>query len=427
MAFSPSGQLLAAGIDDSVTLWNTTTGAAVGDFPRETLCSFAFSPNGQILAVSTTDDVTLWNVSTTQVYSKLNLNYPTAVAFSPDERFLACGMLDATVMLFNARHATARDFAMPSVNLLTFSADGSLLALQSHEKLDLWNVKTGEVHRSWDGPVPVVAFSPDGSLLVYSEGDSVLMFRNDNRFSDCVAMTGHLDYVRDIIFSPDSMIIATASDDKTVRLWAVEDGTERRVLYGHTNRVITVTFSSDGDFLASGSRDKTVRLWHVNSGAERGIFKGHSDVVVRVAFSTDGTLVSSASQDGTIRIWSPCTCEQLYVIHGFYNIMWLKFSADARILTTNHSAHRLPLLSLPASAADHSSASSYALAVQDQWLTCNVERLLWLPPQYRTDTVATHDRTIALKCKSGGFVVMVFDFSSGRPWEDMTGSRGAEC
>jgi hypothetical protein len=223
------------------------------------------------------------------------------------------------------------------------------------------------------------------------------------------------------------MIIATASYDDTVRLWTVEDRTERRVLYGHTDSVRAVAFSLDGELLASGSSDITVRLWHVNSGARCGIMKGHTGAVAHVAYSRDGTLVGSKSEDRTFRLWSPRTSEQLYVIHDrdMRLINWLKFSADARIISTNKSAHQLSPLSSSATAEDESLDLSYALAIQNRWLTCNFEHLLWLPPQNRTEMVATHDLTIALGLEWGEFIVMAFDFLSGRPWEDMTVRRGA--
>jgi hypothetical protein len=103
---------------------------------------------------------------------------------------------------------------------------------------------------------------------------------------------------------------------------------------------------------------------------------------------------------------------------------WLKFSANGQTLTKNRSAYRLPPLLSSAPAAAASPDTSYALAVINQWLTCDLENLLWIPRHYRTPVVATLDEAVALGTDSGEIIVMRFDFSRGRPWEDMT-SRSA--
>ncbi len=99
---------------------------------------------------------------------------------------------------------------------------------------------------------------------------------------------------------------------------------------------------------------------------------------------------------------------------------WLKFSPNGRIITTNASAHRLPLLSSTAPATDTSADRSYALAISDNWLTCDVENLILIPPQYRTEYEETSGQAVALGLSSGEVVVMSFNFSRGPPWEDMT-------
>ncbi len=128
MALWSSGQLLTVGTVELLRLWNSTTGAAVGEFSRKKPLTVAFSRNSQSLAALYDNEGTLWNVTMRQVSSKFNGFSASAVAFSPDGRFLALGMTDGTVRLTNARPATAWAFETRSLSSLTFSADGSLLA-----------------------------------------------------------------------------------------------------------------------------------------------------------------------------------------------------------------------------------------------------------------------------------------------------------
>jgi hypothetical protein len=91
-------------------------------------------------------------------------------------------------------------------------------------------------------------------------------------------------------------------------------------------------------------------------------------------------------------------------------------------MTTNNSVHRLPVFQSSAAATGESTNTSYLLAVVDGWLTCNLEPLLWIPPLYRSNIVATNDQAIALGLQSGHILTMSFDFSSRQPWEDAVAS-----
>jgi hypothetical protein len=101
------------------------------------------------------------------------------------------------------------------------------------------------------------------------------------------------------------------------------------------------------------------------------------------------------------------------------HVRWLKFSADGRFVTSDIGARRLPVLSSAVAAAGAAAASSYALAVEEQWLTCDLERLLWFPSHFRPAIVATSNQTIALGQAAGDVITMSFDFSSERPWEEV--------
>jgi hypothetical protein len=218
---------------------------------------------------------------------------------------------------------------------------------------------------------------------------------------------------------PAGNILAVATDVK-VTLWISRTRAQWRTLYGHSAFVNRVIFLPNGDILASGSDDKTVRLWQLESGAACCILRGHSCAILSVSFLPDGSLVGSASKGASIRIWNPCTCEQLYRVYGHHNPMWLKFSTNSRTLTTNRGAYQIPLLTSSASAGDASPGTSYALALVCWWLTCDLENLIWISHQYSTRVMATGNEIVALGLRLGEVIVMAFDFSRRRPWEDMT-------
>ncbi len=435
VAFSINGHLFAFGSAAGTTLWNTMTGAIMSSFSDCPTRSLTFSPNGQFLVYASNDGVTLRQVKKDESSSMLGGNRASAVSFSPDEKVVAVGLLDHSIRLLNVNLGTAPvvcDCRHPPIQSLHFSADGSLLALGSlGGTVNIVDTKTGAVLGTWNGAEATdygrtpLTFSPDSTLLAIPSPGEGLTLIKVHAPAASVKIRGHLASKTDLAFSPNGRIIAAASGE-TVKLWTVETGAEWRTLYGHSKAVHAVTFSPTGDILASGSDDKTIKIWQADRGEERRMIRvGYCTTCL--SFSPDGSLLGSYLGYSAVRIWSPLTCELLYTVSDVPGGRWLKFSPNGRVLTTDRGAHRLPLLSPSATAADASADPSYALALMNDWLTCDLENLIWIPPHFRTSEVATSDQVIAFGLGSGEVVVLSFDFSRGRQWEeweDMT-SRSA--
>jgi WD40 repeat protein len=425
IVFSPNWQLLAVMSEvQFIGLWNTTTGAAIlfktnSYFYR---FSLAFTPNSQYLASSSdSKSVEIWNVQT-QKHGIVQIeDNVVTIAFSLNGLFIAIGLAAGTIRLLIFSVSSAYEHFDDSITALAFSADGSLLATGWKSRyVGLLSLISGEEnHDEYCDEVDVVALSPDRMQIAVASHHS-LCLGHINEVEASFIMSCHSSYcdLYDVAFSPTGETIATAHSNNLVKFWAAKTRAEIRTLFGHSEDVHAVTFSSCGDILASGSEDKTVRLWQTYNRAQCGILKGHLDSVWRVSFSPNSELLGSSSHNEVL-IWNPRTCEQLYKIHSTICSEWLKFSADSQIITTNNTAYRLPLLLSSAPAGSASTNSSYALAIMDQWITCNMENLLWIPPQYRSEVVATHNLTIALGLLSGEKVIIAFDFSSGRPWEEV--------
>ena len=153
---------------------------------------------------------------------------------------------------------------------LSFSPDGTLLAIGSGTQGSLWKWRTDKVSSSW-GQNGRMLFSPDGTLLAVGNWAEVSLWDVASRRQ--VVTFQPPDDCNSLSFSPDGTLLAVGGDSG-VLLWDVASR-RQAATFQHGDWVSSLSFSPDGALLAIGG-EGGVSVWDVASRRQAATFQ-HDD------------------------------------------------------------------------------------------------------------------------------------------------------
>jgi WD40 repeat protein/serine/threonine protein kinase len=365
VAFSPDGKRLAS-TSNGIKVWDAQTGQELLSLDVSGSWTVAFSPDGKRLASTNngrpankegpvTRDVKIWDAQTGQELLTLPFQETKrdvwCVAYSPDGQRIAAagGGLDeqnnsypADLKVWNALTGEAL-FTLKGptgpVLSLAISPDGKRLAAPCYSGMKIWDLETGQEHRSIPGDYHDVAFSRDGNRLA-SGGPEVKIWdaQTGNEILSLKERSGS------VALSADGKRLATGVRHGEVRIWDAETGQQLLSFKGHTADITRLAFSSDGTRLASGSRDGTVKIWDATAKPGPRVISGPTDNVRSVVFSPDGKRLAgnalnersneeSDKVERGVKVWDAHSGQELlFLKEGAARILQVVYSPDGKTL-----------------------------------------------------------------------------------------------
>jgi WD40 repeat protein len=199
-----------------------------------------------------------------------------------------------------------------------WSPDARIVAgFGTNASVVLWDVETGQSITTTQGSPtlsPGIAFSPDGTRLAITAGDSdsvpaILDVGNLSGSGARVALHGHAGRVNSIGWSPDGKEVVTASDDGTARIWDSGTGALRLTVAGQAGaKSVQAQFSPDGTAVMTVQDDGAVRVWDAATGAPRIALPARAGAnnskLTYASWGIDSNTLLTVGEDGRGRLWS---------------------------------------------------------------------------------------------------------------------------
>ncbi|WP_405721078.1 helix-turn-helix domain-containing protein [Streptomyces sp. NBC_01537] len=455
--FDPGGHLLAVVSETDVHVWDTASGEQVADIAYPDAASVSFSGDGGFLAASGPAELAVWRLSAPDApvfRHSLNDERPNgAVAWDPDRsevRYLEGGTvhtlavgpattsawrgtpLSAALLSPDGRTlATAEQSDSGYAFRLRDTGDGRLLRTLPAAPLPAADHRAGPVAATEVVPLPLMAFSPDGTAFAYGVSAS-----GGGASAQSLALwdlaRGRLRRTLDLVPSraaaaefialgPGGRLLVAVRDESARQIGETWDtttgrrtavlgdmnpaalalrpdgrllvdgdrltplpsgaGTTRTLGLGLGEEIVAVAFSPDGSRAAVGDASGRVALWDGSLTHRLGVLpsvfpvppaNGSPEAVGTLAFSPDGGTLAVAGDSGSLQLWD--TADQQPLGSGFTTpgegITSLAFTPDGATLQAT-SLH-VPLQRYPVSpsyAADQICARAGTTLSRAQWRT----------------------------------------------------------
>ena len=240
--------------DNLIRLTDTRTGHEVTLKETDPPENLTFSPDGKMLAFNHWDKIRLWHTETDHTLDipffdpNDHPEFPelyyhpeiSALAFSPVRNELVSATETGKVQVWNTETGVALATLLAGKNFdefindgepilaLTFSSDGTLLAVGSNQRIRLFGMFGSEKYIDLKEEIPQEEIPHNSNVLV---------------------------------FSPDNGVLVNGDESGEIQLWDVITGNKLTTLSGHTARVETLKFSPDGQTIVSTGADGTILLW----------------------------------------------------------------------------------------------------------------------------------------------------------------------
>jgi WD40 repeat protein len=275
--FSPDGRtLLSASSDKTTKLWSVDEERQKISIPDSGTLTYSsqgsvvFSPRGNEVAMGGENSIRIWDLSTGLVRKTIDVaGWATLLSYSIDGGLLAFGHGgNNKVMVWDLKHESdVCSFSAHKTgpSYISFTKGERIVTSSlSENRVLAWDAETCTELSSYTGSTGagyVTSADHNGEIRTLE----VLNSRSLRLISiidgeELASFSGHDGVLSDAKFSPNNKRLATSSRDGTIKLWDVMTGQELLTIKPGAGAIESIAFSPNGEVLAAGGGDGTIRL-----------------------------------------------------------------------------------------------------------------------------------------------------------------------
>jgi WD40 repeat protein len=277
LALLPDGNLASGSEDETIRIWDMTTGETLKILREHKGTIFALTILSNETLVSGGEDcrIILWNIlngnkifqlegHTDMISCLLVLNKHS----NNNNNLLASGSYDKSIRIWNTNKPNEplkilighENEVLSLVNL----SDGNIASGSKDKTIRIWNITSGDTIKilNCDYPISSLASLKENQLISSPVVVIWDLLNDDCKLKQLYSCLPEFCYVLLVILK--DQILAAGYKDGFIRLWDIERGVVLKEIKHHSGRVWSLTMLSDGR-LASSSDNKIIKIWDINS------------------------------------------------------------------------------------------------------------------------------------------------------------------